>query len=250
MAFMKFSENRKEAVSDITDAGSECGDRTKKIKLKTKIKLGFLVLCIVIISVITVTVHIRNKMFEDAVDKFCEDWEKLNLEMDRNEPDALQIDVRYQILSADMKEISKHYGRFKSKVGANKYLENHIDQYMFHEITHYNEQESSQPYQFCDELYEFYKNPTRYLGLEFSNIEFYVGADGFIHCRGSVVNNGAVQVYAAVKVYFRDKEGNVIKYDKYGLISDKRLNKGESKEFDFNSNIREGIVSCDMVMCD
>lgn len=42
MAFMKFSENRKEAVSDITDDGSECSDRTKKIKLKYKRRNCFL----------------------------------------------------------------------------------------------------------------------------------------------------------------------------------------------------------------
>lgn len=51
-----------------------------------------------------------------------------------------------------------------------------------------------------------------------------------------------------VTIYFRDEAGNILDYDRYGLIGGNDLEVGNTNKLDFNSYIKEDVTSCDMVI--
>ncbi len=224
-------------------------DDLKKIKPRTKVMIGIILLCILCVPAIAPIVNHNNSLFYDSVDEFCENWDKLELELQKEKPDALSVDIDYKVLSGDLRQISKLYEQFKNKDNANQYLESNINQYMFHQVVKYNESSSGHSYEYCKELYEFYKNPTSFQGLEITNIELYKNPDGYIHCKCNVTNNGQYsQRYIQVIIYFKNSNGDVLKYDRCGLIGGNDLEVGNTSELDFNSYIKDGIDSCDMVI--
>ena len=258
MKHMKCPECGRENVTDRDEMCPSCGFGIKEYHLqqkryfKTKIVIGFIIVCIVVLSAVLlprVTYDHNGDLFVKSVDTFCEDWDELELELKKEKTNELGLDIDYKVLSGDLREISELYEQNEDKDSANQYLVEKIDQYMFHQITNYNDSPSGLSYTYCDELYRFYERPTAFLGLEITNIKFYWNSDGYMHCKFDVTNNGKYsRRFMRVTVYFKDKEGNVLKRDKYGLIGSNDLPVGETRNADINSYINEDIASCDMVI--
>lgn len=218
-------------------------------KLRTKIVIVIISLCIILTSIFVLSFNGNYKDFVDNVDNFCENWNGLIKELDDKYPDEFMVEVKGQLLAINLEHISEIYDQSNDRTKLNKYLESNIDQYTFHQAINHIKLQFGDLYKYSDALYAFYTNPTPFEGLEISNIEFYQGTDGYIHCRCSVTNNGVrAQRNMQATVYFRDEKGNVLDYDRYGLVGSDELEVGKTNDLDFNSYIRDSIVSCDMII--
>ncbi len=222
----------------------------KQVTLRVAIIIGIIIMISILILVFVSSVNRDYNKFTDYVDTFCKNWNGLIEELDGKYPDEVMAEGRITLLAVDLEAMSKIYDQSTDKEKLNEYLASHIDQYTFHQAINYiKDNKYSDLYEFSDELFEFYVNPTPFEGLEISNIKFYQGADGYIHCKCNVTNNGVyAQRYMQVTIYFKDKDGNVLNYDRYGLIDGNDLEVGNTNELDFNSYIKEEVVSCDMVI--
>ncbi len=222
----------------------------KRVKLQIAIIIGIIMLVSIIIVVFLCSANRDYNKFVDYVDTFCENWNGLIKELDDKYPDETMVEGRITLLAVDLQEISGIYDKTTNKEKLNEYLASYIDQYMFHQAIEYiKDDKNSDFYKFSDELYRFYEKPVPFKGLEISNIEFYSGTDGYVHCTCSVTNNGTnAQRYMQVTIYFRDEAGNILDYDRYGLIGGNDLEVGNTNKLDFNSYIKEDVTSCDMVI--
>ena len=225
----------------------------QKSKIKQiKLRLAIMLVGIIIVAVFVFWANRDYNEFVDYVDKFCKDWNGLIEELDDKYPDKMMVDARTLVLAINLKDMSKIYDKIADKEEVNEYLASNIDQYTFHQAINYiRNSKYSDLYEFSDELYKFYEKPMPFQGLEISNIEFYSGTDDYVHCTFSVTNSGKyAQRYVQATIYFKDKVGNILRHDIYGLIGDNDLEVGDTKKLDINSFIKEGVNSCDMVIDD